>query len=72
MSRSCLPHICILQYLHPEGMDMEWQLRLQFCCFQFWARFPILRSQRGSKGVKYEKQENIDKKKSFFTYVCWD
>ena len=55
----------VLQYLHPEGMDMEWQLRLQFCYFQFWARFPILRSQRGSKGVKHEKQENIDKKSHF-------
>lgn len=31
----------------------------------FWARFPILRSQRGSKGVKHEKQENIDKKSHF-------
>lgn len=49
-------------------MDMEWQLRLQFCYFQFWARFPILRSQRGSKGVKHEKQENIDKKVIF--YIC--
>lgn len=47
---------------------MEWQLRLQFCYFQFWARFPILRSQRGSKGVKHEKQENIDKKVIF--YIC--
>lgn len=49
-------------------MDMEWQLRLQFCYFQFLARFPILRSQRGSKGVKHEKQENIDKKVIF--YIC--
>ena len=28
-----LPHICILQYLHPEGMDMEWQLRCNSVTF---------------------------------------
>ena len=47
------------------GPTHQSELRLQFCYFQFWARFPILRSQRGSKGVKHEKQENIDKKSHF-------
>ena len=69
----CLPpHICIFTVFTSEGMDMEWQLRLQFCYFQFWARFSYIKITTRKQKELNMRNKRISIKKVIFTYVCWD